>query len=60
MTTEWSEDQKSDEARSGQLFRVITVLEFFLFIGGGGGGGGKSFLSIPRENGQRLILKNYF
>ena len=29
---------------------------------GGGGGGGKdmSILSIPRENGQRVILKNYF
>ena len=30
--------------------------------GGGGGGGGEdmSILSIPRENGQRVILNNYF
>ena len=25
-----------------------------------GGGGDMSILSIPRENGQRVILKNYF
>ena len=28
--------------------------------GGGGGGGDMSFLSISCENGQRIILKNYF
>ena len=28
--------------------------------GGGGGGGDISILSIPRENGQRVILKMYF
>ena len=39
------------------FYNLLSSL--FLHIQQGGGGTGV-FLSIPRENGQRLILKNYF
>ena len=46
--------------RISGLMNVSDVLNVLNVLGRGEGGGHGNFLRIPRENGQILILKNYF